>query len=68
MPESCYFYIDTDLPLSEQKVKPICLECHDKSASKVGSYWDGSNGYGPFDFICATCGKVIYKGTEDIDD
>ncbi len=66
MPESCYFYIDTDLPTNEQTINTICVECH--KTWKFGSYWDGDLGYGPFDFICSKCGKVIYKGSEDIDD
>ena len=65
MPESCYFYIDASLSPEKQAIKVICVECHDKSDSKVGSYWDGSLGYGPFNFICFKCGKIIHDGTKN---
>lgn len=55
----CYFYIDADLPEDQQKVNPLCLECH-KSYPDLGWFWEGSKmGYGPYDFICSKCGNVI---------
>jgi len=68
MPESCYFYVDGTLPPEQQRMQPMCLDCHNKLESKVGSYWDGSLGYGPFDFICGVCDKVIHKGSTGTDE
>lgn len=59
--EDCYFYIDANLPEDQQKVSPMCQECH-KNFPDLGWLWEGSKmGYGPFDFICSKCGHVIFS-------
>lgn len=61
----CYFYIDADLPEDQQKVNPLCLECH-KNYPDLGWFWEGSKmGYGPYDFICSKCGHVISSASNN---
>lgn len=64
MYESCYFWIDISLPEDEQYMGVLCTECFDKY--KQGWFWDGSKGYGPFDYICDKCNKIIHKGSENV--
>lgn len=59
--EDCYFYTDSKLPVSEQDIRVMCVECHKKNLT-IGWFWEGSRlGYGPFDFICHDCGHVIHS-------
>lgn len=59
--ENCYFYTDCTLPVSEQTIQVMCVNCHVKNPD-LGWFWEGSKmGYGPFDFICNVCGYVIHK-------
>ena len=46
----------------EQKIKVFCVDCREKDIPNLGWYWEGeTHGYGPFDFICCSCGHVIYS-------
>jgi hypothetical protein len=67
MPEiedlDCYFYHNEE----KRKVRPVCVECHDyKLEGKLrGWFWEGSKqGYGPWDFTCDFCKKVIHGKKE----
>ncbi len=61
MSESCFFYVDNTLPESQQCITILCVDCYTKLDQKIGQYWDGALGYGPFDFICKECKKEIHK-------
>lgn len=59
--EDCYFWIDNQ-PGKEPTIEPMCLECH-KKRPDLGWFWAGSRlGYGPWNYICALCGHVVYAG------
>lgn len=60
--QDCYFYFENDIPKEDDCLKIMCINCHDKSESAKGWFWQGSiKGYGPYDFICHTCGNAVYK-------
>ena len=60
--EDCYFFVSVD-NLEEKKMAVLCVDCKHKDYPDVGWYWEGSRlGYGPFNYICCKCNKVIYKG------
>lgn len=60
--QDCYFYFETDRPSENDTLKIMCVSCHDSLKSTKGWFWQGSiKGYGPYDFICDTCGKAVYK-------
>ena len=62
--ENCYFWIDSTLPEEKQCIETICLDCFEKY--QQGWFWNGSEkGYGPFDYICDKCSKIIHKGIKD---
>lgn len=63
----CYFFVDQSVPEEDQTVSPLCVECHDSKMPEVGWFYKGSvEGYGPFEYKCRVCGKVIYAGEEGI--
>lgn len=64
MEEDCYFWIDQSVPEEEQTMNVLCVDCHQNSP-EVGWLWEGSKkGYGPYDFICDNCKKVIHEGPD----
>lgn len=64
--EDCYFYFENDKPSDDECLKIMCLKCHKNSDGKKGWFWQGSiKGYGPYDFICDTCGTSIYKHNKE---
>jgi hypothetical protein len=64
MSENCYFWLDASLPQEQQIFNVMCEKCHEKNPN-VGWFWEGSEkGYGPFDFVCKTCGHVVYSPNE----
>ena len=66
MSEDCYFYEDTSVPITHRKISVICVECRLSHDIPCAWFWDGSNqGYGPFDYVCCKCNKVIHKGKDD---
>lgn len=70
MPEDCYFYIDYTVPIQERSMSVICVQCHDEHMPDTGMFWAGSNeGYGPYDYRCNKCEKLIHEHKEhDKDD
>jgi hypothetical protein len=63
--QDCYFYTDQNLDVSEQTIKTMCVECY-KNSDVACWFWEGSRlGYGPFNFICDTCGHTIHKKKDD---
>ena len=64
MNEDCYFAQDWDenIPDEQRTMKVFCVE-HAHHAPEGAWFWEGSTeGYGPFDYICCVCGKVIHEG------
>jgi len=63
----CFFYTEESLPLEQQKIKVMCVECKKKNPD-LGWFWEGSRlGYGPFVFVCSKCGTIISepKGADE---
>jgi hypothetical protein len=61
--QDCYFHTDKLLPIEEQLIKTMCVNCFKSNPDNAAWFWEGSKaGYGPFDFICSICGHVIHKG------
>jgi hypothetical protein len=62
---NCYFYIDESLPIEDQVVESICVDCHKKSyKDKPCWFWHGENlGYGPWDIKCKVCNNFIHNYT-----
>ena len=61
--ENCYFYVEGDTE-EEKRMRCMCLECS-KSNQVSGWFYDAkSQGYGPFEYKCAKCARVIYKHPE----
>ena len=64
--EDCYFFIECDpgIPEEERRVRVLCMDCHEKY--KGGWFYPGSKeGYGPYNYQCHMCKKIIYKGEHD---
>lgn len=63
--ENCYFWIDNKIPEDERMMNVMCEQCHDEKHPELeGWYWEGSvKGYGPYDYVCDCCGKLIHKGS-----
>lgn len=58
--EDCYLWMDKDVPEDKRTMNVLCIKCHEKNP--IGWLWEGSKrGYGPFDFICNTCGHVVHS-------
>ena len=65
----CYFFVDQSVPEEEQTMSVLCIECHDEKSPTIGWFYKGSTeGYGPFEYKCELCDKVIYKGDSEEDD
>lgn len=59
--ENCYFWTDETIPEDKRTINVLCMECHEKNP-ELGWFWEGSRlGYGPFEFVCNTCGHVVHN-------
>lgn len=66
MSENCYFWTDDSIPTEERKVSVLCEQCHLRHPEIKGWFWEGSRlGYGPFDFICNSCGFVVHSAPKE---
>lgn len=64
--ENCYIYVSPD-SADDSCMNILCEECHKKNP--VGWFWEGAKlGYGPYDFICDTCGHIIHKKLEKVNE
>lgn len=64
--KDCYFYFENAVPKEDDCLKIMCIKCHDKTKDSRGWFWQGSvKGYGPYDFICDTCGYAIHKHNQE---
>lgn len=59
MINNCYFFVDCSQ--KEQTMNVMCEECRDLKHTDLGWFWDGSKGYGPYDYACCFCDKKIYE-------
>jgi hypothetical protein len=58
--QDCFFYTEDSLPLAEQKIRVMCMKCHEENPD-IGWFWEGSRlGYGPFVFACSKCEHIIF--------
>ena len=62
MSENCYFFVEVDTEI----VRCVCIKCHDdKMSLDDGWFYEGSEiGYGPFDYKCHFCEKMISRKEE----
>jgi len=60
MLESCYISFE-----KKERISIICEDCYTKLGLKHGYFWNSKLGYGPFNFICCKCDKIIYKGMNE---
>jgi hypothetical protein len=58
--ESCYFFIEGEKE-EDKIIRCMCVTCHDTNFPKLGWFYNAKQGYGPFEYICAKCKKVIYS-------
>ena len=64
----CYFFVDTNVPASDQKISALCVSCHDEKMPDIGWFYKGSvEGYGPFTYKCNLCGSIIYSEDDNVD-
>ena len=58
--EDCYFWIDNSIPEENRTMNIMCVFC--QKEKKIDAwFWQGSTkGYGPFEYTCCFCGKVIH--------
>jgi len=65
----CYFFVDEEVPLKEQKISVLCVECHDTKMPETGMFYQGSKeGYGPFNYKCCLCGNLVHESDESNED
>lgn len=65
--EDCFFYIDCRTPKDEQYMSVMCVQCHDEKHPDMGWFWPGTKkGYGPFEYKCAICGKMVHQGLPEV--
>jgi len=70
MAEDCFFFIYSEEGMSEEdeEIRTMCIECRTKSYPNVGWFWRGSiDGYGPWEYKCHHCDKIIYSHENDIE-
>jgi hypothetical protein len=60
--EDCFFWLDMRIPEDVRHMSVMCLSCHEEHP-ELGWFWEGSiKGYGPYEYRCDTCGKVLHAG------
>lgn len=65
MSNDCYFFIDENVPIEQRKILVLCVECHD-SKMPQGMFYQGSKeGYGPFNYKCCQCGKLVHQARDN---
>lgn len=68
MSQDCYFFIDLNeaVPEDKQKVSVLCIPCRNEHHPDTGWFWNGSNsGYGPWDYICCKCGQKVHEHQDE---
>lgn len=61
--EDCFFFIDYEVPEEERKMSVCCLECKIEHYPDTDMYFHlgSKEGYGPFDYKCCKCGKLVHS-------
>ena len=62
--EDCFFFIDESVPPEERKMSVICVDCQEKHKLNAWFYDGSRSGYGPYDFKCCKCGKLVHSKEE----
>ena len=63
--EDCFFFVDYEVPEKERKMSVLCIPCHEEHMPDTGWFYEGSkDGYGPYDFKCCKCGKLVHNKKE----
>ena len=62
--EDCFFFIDHTVPEEERTMSVICVPCHEKHGPDAAMFWSCKEGYGPFDYKCCKCGKLVHSKDE----
>lgn len=62
--EDCFFFIDYEVPEEERTMSVVCVACHEQQMPDIGMFWSAKNGYGPFDYKCCKCGKLVHSKNE----
>jgi hypothetical protein len=63
--EDCFFFIDYSVPETEQKMSVLCIDCQSIFKIEAWLYRGTENGYGPFDYKCCKCDKLIHSKEEE---
>lgn len=62
MSEDCFLFIDPQ----SQTIRSLHVTCRNEHYPDTGWFYNGSKeGYGPWDFICSHCGKLIHKAENE---
>ncbi len=68
----CYFFVDMDMEVVNEEdriIRCLCVECHDQHYPDSGWYYEGSEqGYGPYNYLCHSCRKVLHSPQEEHDE
>ena len=61
--------MDESVPIEHRGMSVICVTCQNTHKVAAAWFWNGlSQGYGPFNYICCKCGKIIHEGKNDDED
>lgn len=63
MKKNCYLYVDSRLPINEQKMSVMCEDCH--KTHNFGSFWSADRGYGNWLINCKLCNAIIFDEVEN---
>jgi hypothetical protein len=62
----CYFFVDLSVPENDRTMSVLCTDCHDNKMPDVGWFYKGSKeGYGPYEFKCCICGRIVHEAEKD---
>lgn len=68
----CYFFVDMDMEVvseDDRVIRCLCEECHNTHYPDAGWFYAGSEqGYGPFNYLCHSCKKVLHSHQEEYDE
>jgi len=62
MADDCYFFIDMeqDVPEEKRTISVLCVEDRKQHYPNTGWFWEGSKlGYGPWAYKCQVCGRDV---------
>lgn len=65
---NCYCLVDPrpETTDEDRKIVHLCVECRNEHYPDHGWFWEGSKeGYGPWEFKCFLCGKILHDPAND---